>query len=222
MKNFIFFISLILFSVTVFAQENHLISDSLLQKLIDGNLRFVSGLAVHPNESMSQVREIQSAQHPFVIVVSCSDSRVSPEIIFDQGLGDIFSIRTAGNVIGDLELGSIEYAVEHLHCNLIVVLGHENCGAIKAFLNDSSKIHNDHIGKIIEYINDEIEQQEASAKDKKNIPLAVDANIKHGVNLLQHSTPILEEFVENSRLKIVGGLYNLSTGKVIFQEELIE
>lgn len=222
MKNFNLIIALILFSSAVFAQETHLISDSLLQKLIDGNLRFVSGLAVHPNESMSQVKEIQSAQHPFVIVVSCSDSRVSPEIIFDQGLGDIFSIRTAGNVIGDLELGSIEYAVEHLHCNLIVVLGHENCGAIKAFLNDSSEKHNDHIGKIIEYLSDEIEQKEVLENDKHNVPRAVDANIKHGINLLEHSKPIIEEFVESNRLKIVGGLYNLSTGKVIFQEELID
>ena len=218
MKNFIFLIALILFSSTVFAQENHLNSDSLLQKLIDGNQRFVNGKSIHPDESMARVKEIQSAQHPFAIVVSCSDSRVSPEIIFDQGLGDIFSIRTAGNVIGDLELGSIEYAVEHLHCNLIIVLGHENCGAIKAFLEDSGEKHNDHVDKIIEYLKEEIEEKAVLSKDKHNIPLAVEANIKHGVHLLEHSKPILEESIEKHHLTIVGGTYCLSTGKVKFQE----
>lgn len=218
MKNLNFLIALILFSSTVFAQETHSISDSLLQKLIDGNQRFVNGKSIHPDESMARVKEIQTAQHPFAIVVSCSDSRVSPEIIFDQGLGDIFSIRTAGNVIGDLELGSIEYAVEHLHCNLIVVLGHENCGAIKAFLDDTGVKHNDHIDKIIQYLKDEMEEKEVLSKDKHNVPLAVNANIKHGVNLLEHSKPILEESVEKHKLKIVGGLYNLSTGIVKFQE----
>lgn len=216
MKKILISLVLLVISGLSNAQEIHSDFTNPLQKLIDGNNRFVSGKSVHPDESISRVQEIKTAQHPFAIVVSCSDSRVSPEIIFDQGLGDIFSIRTAGNVIGDLELGSIEYAVEHLHCNLIVVLGHENCGAIKAFLEDTDEVHNDHIGKILEYLKAEIEEQEVLAKDHHNIPLAVEANVKHGVKLLEHSKPILEQSVDHKQLKIVGALYNLSTGKVTF------
>ncbi len=216
MKKLSTLLCLLVFSSALFAQEHQSQQLNPLQKLIDGNNRFVIGKSIHPDESLSRVQEIKSAQHPFAIVVSCSDSRVSPEIVFDQGLGDIFSIRTAGNVIGDLELGSIEYAVEHLHCNLIVVLGHDNCGAITAFLEDSGEKHEDHISKILEYLRDEMEEKEVLAKDKHNVPLAVDANIKHGVHLLEHSKPILEESVEHNHLKIVGALYNLSTGKVTF------
>ena len=216
MKKVFFLISFVVLTSIVNAQDQHSQSINPLQKLIDGNKRFINGKSIHPDESMSRVQEIKSAQHPFAIIVSCSDSRVSPEIVFDQGLGDIFSIRTAGNVIGDLELGSIEYAVEHLHCNLIVVLGHENCGAIKAFLDDNGEKHNDHIGKILEYLSEEIEEQEAGVKVNHSVPLAVQANVKHGVTLLEHSKPILEESVEHKQLKIVGALYDLSTGKVTF------
>jgi len=216
MKKLAFLLCVLSFSSILNAQVHTSPELNPLQKLIDGNNRFVSGKSIHPDESLSRVQEIKSAQHPFAIVVSCSDSRVTPEIVFDRGLGDIFSIRTAGNVIGDLELGSIEYAVEHLHCNLIVVLGHENCGAIKAFLEDTGEKHEDHISKILEYLRDEMEEKEVLAIDKNNVPLAVDANIKHGINLLEHSKPILEEFVEHKQLKIVGALYNLSTGKVTF------
>lgn len=215
----VFLLLNLLFVVTVltFAQEHNSTQNSPLQKLIDGNNRFINGKSIHPDESMLRVQEIMSEQHPFAIVVSCSDSRVTPEIIFDQGLGDIFSIRTAGNVIGDLELGSIEYAVEHLHCNLIIVLGHENCGAIKAFIEDDGEKHYDHISKILEYIKEEKEEQAILAKDKSSVPLAVEANILHCVNLLKHSKPILEESIEHNHVKVFGALYELSTGKVSFK-----
>ena len=110
-----------------------------LDKLKVGNERFVSGHPVHPDETLDRIRELKKGQNPFVVVISCSDSRLPPELIFDQGLGDVFSIRTAGNVIGDYELGSIEYAIEHLHCKLIVVLGHENCGAIQAYATSGNE-----------------------------------------------------------------------------------
>ena len=98
-----------------------------LEALKAGNQRFMSGHPVHPHETLKRLRDLKKGQDPHTVVVSCSDSRVPPELIFDQGLGDIFSVRTAGNVIGDYELGSIEYAVEHLGCKLVVVLGHEEC-----------------------------------------------------------------------------------------------
>src|SRR6478736_6636401 len=132
-------------------------------RLKEGNEKFVSGYPIHPHETLNRIRELKKGQDPFVVVVSCSDSRLPPELIFDQGLGDVFSIRTAGNVIGDYELGSIEYAVEHLHCKLIVVLGHENCGAIEAYAGfKNENPSGDHIQNLVNYI--------AAEEEEKNVP----------------------------------------------------
>src|SRR6266404_5054617 len=103
-----------------------------VSRLKEGNGRYTSGNQQHPHESAERRAELTKSQHPFAIIVSCSDSRVPPEIVFDQGLGDLFALRVAGNVIGDHSLGSIEYAVDHLAVRLIVVLGHQSCGAVKA------------------------------------------------------------------------------------------
>ena len=109
------------FSCTQRQEKDQVITLAPLDKLKAGNERFVGGHPVHPDETLARIRELKKGQNPFVVVVSCSDSRLPPELVFDQGLGDVFSIRTAGNVIGDYELGSIEYAIEQLHCKLIVV-----------------------------------------------------------------------------------------------------
>ena len=107
-------------------------SEQALQTLLDGNKRFVAGQARHPNQSSERLAEVTRGQRPIAIVVSCSDSRIPPEIVFDQGLGDIFVVRTAGHVLDDAALASIEYAAEHLHVPLAVALGHQDCGAVKA------------------------------------------------------------------------------------------
>src|SRR6478736_4693898 len=132
--------------IGVFSACNHTDNNKLspLQKLEEGNKRFASGKPIHPDETLERLRELKKGQHPFATIISCSDSRVPAELVFDQGLGDIFSIRTAGNVMGDYELGSIEYAVEHLDCKLIVVMGHENCGAIQAYASPEKGEHDDH------------------------------------------------------------------------------
>src|SRR6478609_1500980 len=167
---------------------------SPLQKLEEGNKRFVSGKPMHPNETLERIRELKKGQHPFAVIVSCSDSRVPAELVFDQGLGDIFSIRTAGNVIGDYELGSLEYAVEHLGCKLIVVMGHKDCGAIKAFIDSKGNYeHPDHIKKIVESIEDEKEQKNLIYENKLSFDNAVKANIQHGVKFLKTAEPILNE-----------------------------
>ena len=191
---------------------------SPLDKLKDGNERFMKGHSIHPDESLARIKEIKKAQHPFVTVVSCSDSRIPPELIFDQGLGDIFTIRTAGNVIGDYELGSVEYAVEHLECKLIVVLGHESCGAIQAFLSSGNERHKDHIQNIIDYLSKEQEQKDILDSLTSNPDLAVRANIQHGVTLLKNSTPILKSMYESKKVKIIGAYYDLDNGKVTFDE----
>jgi carbonic anhydrase len=190
--------------------------ESPLEKLKEGNRRFVSGYPIHPDETLQRIKDLKKGQHPFAVVVSCSDSRIPPELIFDQGLGDIFTIRTAGNVIGDYELGSIEYAVEHLHCDLVVVLGHENCGAIEAFVNSGHERHKDHIQTIVDYIANEKEEIAIMDKIKAEPDLAVRANIKHGVVTVQNAKPILNSLYKAKKIHVMGAYYDLDTGEVIF------
>lgn len=200
-------------------QRHEKVQDSTLaplDKLKKGNERFVNGHPVHPDETLDRIRELKKGQNPFAVLVSCSDSRIPPEIIFDQGLGDVFSIRTAGNVVGDYELGSIEYAVEHLHCKLIVVLGHENCGAIQAYATAGNEKHPDHIQSLVDYIAAEEEEKIIPANLRSNMDTLVKANILHVVNLLSSSTPVLKSLVDKNEVKIIGAYYDLDSGKVLF------
>lgn len=207
------------FSCTPKKETNEVNMPALLDKLKAGNERFASGHLKHPHETLNRIRELKKGQHPFVVLVSCSDSRIPPELIFDQGLGDVFSIRTAGHVIGEYELGSIEYAVEHLHCKLIVVLGHENCGAIQAYAASEIEKHNgDHIQNLVDYIASEEEEKSIPDSLKSNIDTLVKANIAHSVNLLKLSTPVLKPLVDKNEITIVGAYYDLDSGKVFFDK----
>lgn len=194
-------------------------SSNSLQKLIDGNNRFLTEKSIHPNETIKHIKSLKNGQHPSVVIVSCSDSRVSPELIFDQGLGDIFSIRTAGNVIGEYELASIEYAVEHLKCKLIVVLGHENCGALDAFAHRAETEHHNHINALIEYMSNEPEIQSLPDSLKTNLATLVNTNVVHATNFLKNSDPVLKHLVDKKELKIIGALYDLDNGKVTIIEK---
>ncbi len=210
---------LYLLFISVFFACNQAVKPNLtpIQKLEEGNKRFAAGKPVHPDETLERLRELKKGQHPFAIVVSCSDSRVPAELVFDQGLGDIFSIRTAGNVMGDYELGSIEYAVEHLGCKLVIVMGHKDCGALKAFIKSEGHYdHLDHIKKIIEYIENEEEEKNLSRHHKLNLDKAIKANIEHGVTALKTAEPILKEFYKAKKVAIIGALYDIETGKVTF------
>lgn len=216
------FSGIILFTILFFScgkkPKEHLVDlRTPLEKLKAGNELFVSGNPAHPHETLQRIKELKKEQHPFVILVSCSDSRIPPELIFDQGLGDIFSIRTAGNIIGEYELGSIEYAVEHLHCKLIVVLGHENCGAIQAYASSQhEKPAGGHIQNLINYIACEEEEKNIPASQRSNIDILVKANITHCVNLLKSSTPVLKPLVDKQEIKIISAYYDLDNGKVLF------
>lgn len=196
-------------------------SDDPMTRLTEGNARFREGKALHQNQDIETVKKLAEGQHPKAIIVSCSDSRVSPEVVFDQGLGDIFSIRTAGNVIDDFELGSIEYAAEHLHTPLIVVMGHQHCGAIGALLEhaDDDNVPG-HIASIVKSLKEEAEEKEvlkSKGKDETHLSDdAVKANVVHGVKKLRSSKPILSELHNEGKIKIVGAIYNLETGKVEF------
>lgn len=211
---------LYLLFISAFSACNHTENINLtsLQKLEEGNSRFASGKPMHPDETLERLRELKKGQHPFAVVVSCSDSRVPAELVFDQGLGDIFSIRTAGNVIGDYELGSLEYAVEHLECKLIVVMGHKSCGAIKAFIDSKGHYdHEDHIKNIINYIESENEEKNLSITDKLSVDKAIDANIAHGVAFLKTAEPILKERFDQNKITIIGALYDIESGEVTFK-----
>jgi carbonic anhydrase len=187
---------------------------SPLEQLTTGNERFLNETSVHPHQNKKSVLANQDGQKPFAVVVTCSDSRVSPEILFDQGIGDLFVIRNAGNLISDLDMGSIEYAVEHLDTKLVVVLGHTECGAIKAYINDkdgSYKKHFNHIDNIVETISEENEEIDADKTTPKvsNYLGAINANIQHSVKLIQDN-PI----VKKHGVKIVSMRYDVHTGKV--------
>lgn len=181
--------------------------------LEEGNIRFVSGKSLHLRQDNDRRKEIANGQHPFAVILGCADSRTSPEILFDQGLGDLFVTREAGNVIDEHTIGGIEYAVEHLHTSLIVVLGHERCGAIAA-ARDSTHDEAGHIKSIIASI-----QPAVQATRGQDAEATCRANIRNIVAALQTDEPLLKHFVDSGEVVVVGAYYNLDTGMVIFLDE---
>ncbi len=180
--------------------------------MMDGNKRFTSHQAVHPDATEARQKEIAEHQSPFAAVVCCSDSRVPPEIIFDQGLGDLFVIRTAGNLIGDIELGSLEYALEHLKVKAVMVLGHESCGVIKAFLSEEEEHGN--IGNLVNLVKSEEEESAAINLPGDKVNNCVLANIDHGVKQIKSTFHEFLQKQENTDVKIIGAEYDLNSGKV--------
>jgi len=181
-------------------------------KLINGNNRFSHLRPVHPNEDLQHLRDAAKEQHPFAVVVCCADSRVSPELIFDQGMGDLFVIRTAGHILGGLEIGSIEYAVEHLAVKLIVVMGHENCGAVKAFIEKSETPG--HIKDIVDSLKQEKEISAIPENAINRLDDCVKANVVHGINQLKTQSAIIREKLEKGELQVVGVRYDLDDFKI--------
>jgi len=187
-------------------------AEEALQKLLEGNARFASGNSSHPDQSLERRAELLSGQQPFAVVVSCSDSRVAPEVLFDQGLGDIFVIRTAGQVMDNASLGSIEYAVEHLGTPLIVVLGHDSCGAVSATVQGGEAPG--HLGSIVEFIEPAVNEARQDGSESTVLNSSIDNNVKNIVDLLKSSEPILSEKVESNELTITGARYHLDSGEV--------
>jgi carbonic anhydrase len=187
-----------------------------ISKLKEGNGRYTSGNLQHPGQTAERRTELAKTQHPFAAIVSCSDSRVPPEIVFDQGLGDLFVVRVAGNVINDEGLGSIEYTVDHLGTRLILVLGHQSCGAVKAARETIAAKGKapGHIQSLVTAIKPAVE---ATAKD--DLETTVKANVKNVVQALRSSTPILKAEVDSGKIQVVGGYYSLDTGAVTLLDE---
>ncbi|MGO9611503.1 MAG: carbonic anhydrase [Dissulfurispiraceae bacterium] len=183
------------------------------QALMEGNKRFVTGDLSTKDIGGSRRQELTKGQHPFATVLACSDSRVAPEIIFDQGLGDIFVVRVAGNVVEPTTLGSIEYGVEHLHTPLLVILGHQQCGAVKAAL-EATREPEGNIGAILKKILPAVEAAKKTGKGKdKILELAIKENIKNTYNDIMKSR-IVSELVHEGKVKVIAAEYMLSTGKV--------
>jgi carbonic anhydrase len=182
----------------------------ILQKLIEGNKRFSSSRQSHPNQSRERRQELSKGQKPFAIIVGCSDSRVPPEIIFDQGLGDLFVIRVAGNIVDDVTLGTIEYAVDHLGTQLIVVLGHSKCGAVTATVQGGA-VHG-RVESIVRAIRPAIDKAKEVPGDLTDN--TIKANARLVANQIRSSGPVLSELAANGKITVVSGYYNVESGEV--------
>jgi carbonic anhydrase len=208
---YVSFILFILQATVAYSGESAVFSNErFVQRLLDGNKRYVDGKPSHPNQTLERRQYVAEGQHPFAVVVSCSDSRVPPEIIFDQGMGDLFVVRVAGNIIDDAGLGSIEYAAEHLHVSLVVVLGHERCGAVEAAVKGGEAPG--HIKSVLEAVRPAVEKAKGERGDLAEN--AMRANVQMVVDHLKASKPILEHLVHKGTLSVVGARYDLDDGQV--------
>lgn len=185
-------------------------SDSVWTELMEGNLRYVTGAMLHPRQTAERRQETAAGQHPKAAILTCSDSRVAPELLFDQGIGDLFVIRLAGNVVDDAALGSLEYAVEHLHVTLVAALGHSHCGAVTAAVQQG--IAPGHVGRLMEAIRPAVERARTRPGDL--VDNAIRANVEMTVQMIRSSWPILAERTLAGTLRVVGAYYDLRDGRV--------
>jgi carbonic anhydrase len=182
-----------------------------LAALIEGNRRFAEGTAEHPRQDARRREEVlEKGQYPFAAIVGCADSRVSPEIVFDQGLGDLFVIRVAGNLVDDFGLASLEYVVSHLGTPLIAVMGHTRCGAVTAAM--AAEDVPGRLSAIITALGPSIEKARGASGDL--VETAARESVKSTVAALKASGPVLRPLVERGTLRIVGMFYDIERGTV--------
>ena len=199
-----------------------------LDRLREGNQRFACDSRISEALTNEDRRaQVVKAQEPFAIILGCSDSRVPGEIIFDQGLGDLFVIRVAGNIVASSQIGSVEFAAERFGTRLVVVLGHSNCGAIRATLEElgrPSEAQSRHLQSIVGRIRPSVEPLLAAGgsrlSERELTDLAVRANIRASANQLRHGSQLIEQLVETDGLRVVGAEYSLESGLVDFFDGL--
>lgn len=200
--------------------QQHLTPEIALQILKAGNARFMKNLKINRN-LLQQLNETYDGQYPFAVVLSCIDSRASSELIFDQGLGDLFSIRIAGNILNDDIIGSMEFACKVSGAKIIVVVGHTRCGAIKGACDDVQ------LGKLtdllakIKPVVEKVRDPEASDQDSKNeefVDKVAEANVFNVIEEIKGRSEILREMLEQKQIGIVGAMYDLHTGHIDFYE----
>ena len=190
-----------------------------LEILKDGNKRFVSNLKINRN-LLQQANETSDGQHPFAVILSCIDSRTSAELIFDQGLGDVFSVRIAGNIVNEDILGSMEFGCKVAGAKIIVVLGHTKCGAVKGAC-DNVALGN--LTGLIAKIKPAVEQEAVTAENRNSsngvfVENVAELNVSLSVKNILLKSPIIAEMVKNGDIGIVGGIHDITTGKVKFFE----
>jgi carbonic anhydrase len=208
------FAALVASTIPAFALEGSVPPDLALQQLVEGNARHVAGQRANTDFISGRAARALS-QRPLAAILSCSDSRVPPELVFDQGPGDLFVVRVAGNFVNEDGLASLEYAINYLGTQLIMVLGHSNCGAVDAAI----KVFRDKAvlpGHLAEMVNPILPAAEAalSIAPEDPVGLAIETNVTNAVEALKSAAPILAPRVANGGLKIVGAQYDLATGKV--------
>jgi carbonic anhydrase len=214
---FLFTVALVLPTMTQAADGGATLTpQQVLDQLKEGNARYVEGKSLHPNlDSARREATVKDGQHPMVTILSCSDSRVPVELVFDQGIGDVFVIRVAGNVCNVDEMGSIEYGVDHVGTPLLVILGHSNCGAVTAAATNA-KLHGSIVPVVASIqpavVRAQKEHPELHGKDL--VPAAVEANVWHSIDELFEKSEIVRERVQDGKLKVVGALYDVKSGEI--------
>ena len=198
-------------------------ANEAMQRLKEGNQRFVAGVrSVDTIVKQMQRADFVEGQAPFALILGCSDSRVPAEIVFDQGLGDLFVIRVAGNIVAPSQVGSVEFAVEQFGTPLVVVLGHTMCGAVRATIDELEKPSTETSFNLLSIVNrirptvEPLFQTELKNDAEKLMAVSIRANILAAVNHLRHGSQILEQLVNRGQLEIVGAEYSLETGEVLF------
>jgi len=198
-------------------------ADDALERLREGNRRFVSD-EIEDESIVNRAHTVgvATAQNPFAIILACSDSRVPTELIFDQGIGDLFVIRVAGNIVAPSQIGSIEYAAKQFGTKLVVVLGHSNCGAVIATLDELAlkEAHRSpNLRAIVDRVRPAVEPllaEHADASEAELLELAVRANVGTSVDRLQHGSLIIESLIEKNELRVVGAEYSIENGTIEF------
>ena len=195
-----------------------------LTELQAGNARFLAGTSMRAPVTPEWLQQSAKAQHPRAVVVTCSDSRVAPELLFDQGLGEIFVVRTAGNVVDVVALASIEYGVEHLHAPLLVVMGHQYCGAVQAALFHTGEaaghepgVPPDHLDAILTKIAPAVKTARAAkhVTNAQRLEIAIQANVRNVAQQIPRQSPVVAQAIKKGKLRLVSAEYSLDSGKVL-------
>jgi carbonic anhydrase len=199
------------------AEQNAITPDQALARLKEGNQRFISAQSLQ-RDYPAQVKATSSGQYPFAAVLSCMDSRSSPEIVFDQGIGDLFVVRIAGNYAQPDIMGSLEYATKVAGAKLVVVMGHTECGAIKGACDN---VQMGNLTTVIQALHPAVEdvkefQGDRTSKNKEFVLLVTQANVRRTVAKLRADSPILRELEQSGQIKILGAIHDISTGQVTF------
>jgi carbonic anhydrase len=191
--------------------QNDMTPDETLAKLMEGNKRFVNQKRKKPNQTTVRLEEVAAGQAPFAAVLSCADSRVPVEIVFDRGVGDLFVVRDAGNIAADESIGSLEFGTLVLGAKVLMVIGHQDCGAVISTMKELEVPGK--IGLILDNIKPAIANYLGKADDKAAVKKATEANVLFQMEQLKKS-PVIAELIANNKLKIVGGYSNLKTGEI--------